>query len=52
MCIRDSGYTALFDTSADPEIYKSLPFEKDITHLAEPALDDAEPRLRVAGANY
>ncbi|MBY3155963.1 GNAT family N-acetyltransferase [Rhizobium laguerreae] len=46
------GYTALFDISADPEIYKSLPFEKDITHLAEPALEDAEPRLRVAGANF
>ncbi|NNH65378.1 GNAT family N-acetyltransferase [Rhizobium laguerreae] len=46
------GYTALFDTSADPEIYKSLPFEKDITHLAQPAREDAEPRLRVAGANF
>ncbi|TBE49886.1 GNAT family N-acetyltransferase [Rhizobium ruizarguesonis] len=46
------GYTALFDTSADPEIYKSLPFEKDITHLAQPAHEDAEPRLRVAGANF
>ncbi len=28
------GYTALFDQSVDPEIYKSLPFEKDIRHLA------------------
>ncbi|RFB81876.1 GNAT family N-acetyltransferase [Rhizobium leguminosarum bv. trifolii] len=46
------GYTALFDTSADPEIYKSLPFEKDITHLAQSVLDEAEPRLRVAGANH
>ncbi|MGO7572580.1 GNAT family N-acetyltransferase [Rhizobium ruizarguesonis] len=46
------GYTALFDTSADPEIYKSLPFEKDITHLAQRTLEDAEPRLRVAGANF
>ena len=46
------GYTALFDTSADPEIYKSLPFEKDIAHLAEPAHEDAEARLRVAGANF
>ncbi|WP_085061903.1 GNAT family N-acetyltransferase [Rhizobium leguminosarum] len=48
------GYTALFDTTADPEIYKSLPFEKDITHLAQPAREDeaAEPHLRVAGANY
>ncbi|MBX5091576.1 GNAT family N-acetyltransferase [Rhizobium lentis] len=45
------GYTALFDTSADPEIYKSLPFEKDITHLVAPALQDAEPRLRLAGAS-
>ncbi|MGR4842774.1 GNAT family N-acetyltransferase [Rhizobium sp. LARHSG275] len=46
------GYTALFDTSADPEIYKSLPFEKDISHLAQPADEDAEPRPRVAGANF
>ncbi|WP_027667293.1 GNAT family N-acetyltransferase [Rhizobium leguminosarum] len=46
------GYSALFDTSADPEIYKSLPFEKDITHLAQRTLADAEPRLRVAGANF
>ncbi|TXI11333.1 MAG: N-acetyltransferase [Rhizobium sp.] len=29
-----NGYTALFDTSVDPEVYKSLPFEKDIRHLA------------------
>ncbi|MGF6176153.1 GNAT family N-acetyltransferase [Ensifer sp. 4252] len=28
-----NGYTALFDVDADPEIYKTLPFEKDITHL-------------------
>jgi GNAT superfamily N-acetyltransferase len=45
------GYTALFDTAVDPEIYKSLPFEKDITHLA-PVVSHShadEPRLRVAG---
>lgn len=24
----NNGYTALFDTSADPEIYKTLPFER------------------------
>lgn len=49
----DYGYTALFDTSVDPEIYKSLPFEKDISHLAQPPLENeaAEPRLRVAGGN-
>ncbi|MBX5168436.1 GNAT family N-acetyltransferase [Rhizobium sp. NZLR1b] len=48
------GYTALFDTAVDPEIYKSLPFEKDITHLAQPAPENeaAEPRLRVASANH
>ncbi|MGV6874375.1 GNAT family N-acetyltransferase [Pseudochelatococcus sp. B33] len=28
-----SGYTPLFDTSVDPEIYKSLPFTKDISGL-------------------
>ncbi len=28
------GYTALFDIEADPEIYKTLPFEKQIGHLA------------------
>jgi GNAT superfamily N-acetyltransferase len=27
------GYTALFDRSIDPEVYKTLPFEKDISHL-------------------
>ena len=30
------GYTALFDIHADPEIYKTLPFEKQIGHLAAP----------------
>ena len=44
------GYTALFDTAADPEIYKSLPFEKDITHLTAPVFE-SEPRLKVAAAN-
>jgi GNAT superfamily N-acetyltransferase len=29
-----TGYTALFDISADPETYGSLPFEKDISALA------------------
>ncbi len=29
-----TGYTALFDVTADPEIYGSLPFEKDISALA------------------
>lgn len=28
------GYTALFDVEADPEIYKTLPFEKQIGHFA------------------
>lgn len=41
------GYSALFDTSVDPEIYKSLPFEKDIRHLA-PDLSQ-QPPLRAAG---
>jgi len=43
------GYTALFDPSVDPEIYKSLPFEKDIRHLASgfPQV----PQLRAAGRN-
>lgn len=31
-----NGYTALFDTGADPEIYKTLPFEKEIGYLAAP----------------
>lgn len=45
------GYTALFDPSVDPEIYKSLPFEKDISHLGPAGADDAgEPELRLAGA--
>lgn len=29
-----SGYTALFDTTVDPEIHGTLPFEKDISALA------------------
>ena len=32
------GYTALFDVKADPEIYKTLPFEKEIGHLATAGL--------------
>ncbi|CAM5379587.1 GNAT family N-acetyltransferase [Mycolicibacterium aubagnense] len=36
----NNGYTALFDTTVDPEIHGSLPFEKDIsalvTGVAEP----------------
>jgi GNAT superfamily N-acetyltransferase len=46
------GYTALFDTAVDPEVYKSLPFEKDISQLV-PVIGEetAEPRLRVAGGN-
>ncbi|MER9934210.1 GNAT family N-acetyltransferase [Mesorhizobium sp. M0088] len=30
----NSGYTALFDTTVDPETYRTLPFEKDISALA------------------
>jgi len=36
-----AGYTALFDTSVDPEIYGSLPFEKDIGNLLISALAPA-----------
>lgn len=28
-----NGYTALFDQTVDPEIHRTLPFEKDIAHL-------------------
>lgn len=47
------GYTALFDVSVDPEVYKTLPFEKDIRHLAPvvPTID-ARPPLRVAAASH
>ncbi|MER8692047.1 GNAT family N-acetyltransferase [Mesorhizobium opportunistum] len=31
----NNGYTALFDTSVDPEIHGTLPFEKDISALAQ-----------------
>ncbi len=42
------GYTALFDLDVDPEIYKSLPFEKDIAHLVPTAVaaQPTEPELR------
>ena len=45
------GYTALFDIEADPEIYKTLPFEKDIGHLAQqvPANADRPPLQAAAG---
>ncbi|KUM27259.1 acetyltransferase [Mesorhizobium loti] len=29
----NNGYTALFDTSVDPEVHGTLPFEKDISTL-------------------
>ena len=41
------GYTALFDPSVEPEVYKTLSFEKDIRHLA-PGLSQ-EPPLRAVG---
>lgn len=44
------GYTALFDIEADPEIYKTLPFEKRIGHLAAAATAaPAERPLQYAG---
>lgn len=49
------GYTALFDTEVDPEIYKSLPFEKEIGHLATvgvPGAVSAEQPLRFAAGNH
>jgi GNAT superfamily N-acetyltransferase len=48
------GYTALFDRNVDPEIHKTLPFEKDIRHLAEPRAFESEavePQLRRAGGS-
>ena len=39
-----NGYTALFDVAADPEVYKTLPFEKDITHLVASLALLGEPR--------
>lgn len=41
------GYTALFDVDADPEIYKTLPFEKQIGHLAAPVIAP-QPALALA----
>lgn len=41
----NNGYTALFDTTVDPEIHGSLPFEKDISALVTGV---AEP-IRKAG---
>ncbi|MEK1933128.1 MAG: GNAT family N-acetyltransferase [Pararhizobium sp.] len=46
------GYTALFDTKADPEIYKTLPFEKQIAHLATAGaalLQTEQPLQHAAG---
>ncbi|OBZ94633.1 acetyltransferase [Pararhizobium polonicum] len=44
------GYTALFDVDADPEIYKSLPFEKEIGHLAAASVP-AEQQLQFAAGH-
>lgn len=30
-----NGYSALFDVSADPEIYRTLPFEKSLHNIHE-----------------
>ncbi|MGV2124717.1 GNAT family N-acetyltransferase [Agrobacterium vitis] len=38
-----NGYSALFDPAVDPEIHRTLPFEKDIRHLA---VGDEKPQLR------
>ncbi len=45
-----NGYTALFDVDVDPEVYKTLPFEKAIAaSSAAPAADiDATPLRAVA----
>ncbi len=48
------GYTALFDVEADPEIYKTLPFEKQIGHrgIAGPAtIAQAEQPLQHAAGH-
>jgi N-acetylglutamate synthase-like GNAT family acetyltransferase len=43
------GYTALFDPKVDPEIYKTLPFEKDIRHLApQLSANTDQPPLQAA----
>ncbi|EJN02383.1 GNAT family N-acetyltransferase [Phyllobacterium sp. YR531] len=42
-----SGYTALFDVNVDPEIYRHLAFEKDISHL----LTDGVPLAREEANN-
>jgi len=48
-----NGYTALFDVEADPEVYKTLPFEKDITHLlASLALIGDAPPPRPQAVNH
>ncbi|RJG40544.1 GNAT family N-acetyltransferase [Mesorhizobium sp. DCY119] len=43
-----TGYTALFDTSVDPEIYGSLPFEKDISALTLEIGPDAHVSLKAS----
>ncbi|MDE1991398.1 MAG: GNAT family N-acetyltransferase [Rhizobiaceae bacterium] len=45
------GYTALFDVNVDPEVHKTLPFEKDIRHLAPRIAPDGDHRpLRAAAS--
>lgn len=37
-----NGYTALFDVAADPEIYGTLPFEKNIANISERGFESIE----------
>ena len=43
----NNGYTALFDTAADPETYRTLPFEKDIGVLAQAFERDSQMGRKV-----
>lgn len=43
------GYTALFDRTVDPEIYKRLPFSKDIEHLRAAVLREETARAAAGG---
>lgn len=43
-----NGYTALFDVSADPEIYGTLPFEKSLQNINEVDFQVAEIDLKHA----
>jgi hypothetical protein len=43
-----NGYTALFDVSTDPEIYGTLPFEKNIENIRQVDFNSSDTTAKQA----